>query len=50
MLKTLCWQGKVGFIPFPSLINSDGVDAHKNGIVLEQSGKRYLLATVSEGN
>ena len=39
---------KGDFIPFPSLTNYDEMDANENGIVLEQNGKRYLLATVSE--
>ncbi len=38
---------KGDFIPFPSLTEYNNLDAHDNGIVLEQNGKRYLLATAS---
>ena len=39
---------KGNFIPLPSLTNSDDMDANDHGFVLEQNGKRYLLATVNE--
>jgi hypothetical protein len=39
---------KGDFIPFPSLTSNDNVNAYEDGIVIEQNGKRYMLATVSE--
>ncbi|MBX2861933.1 MAG: hypothetical protein KTR27_00135 [Leptolyngbyaceae cyanobacterium MAG.088] len=54
--KTKTTSGKVmgmmtekgKFIPFPSLTNDDDMDAYSDGIVIEQYGKRYLLATSNE--
>ncbi len=40
---------KGDFIPFTSLANDDDMDAN-DGIVVEQNGKRYLLATLGEQN
>ena len=39
---------KGDFIPFPSLTNGDNINAYDDGILIEQYGKRYLLASSVE--
>ncbi|MEM9265826.1 MAG: hypothetical protein AAGA46_09910 [Cyanobacteria bacterium P01_F01_bin.13] len=36
------------FIPLPSLTNGEDMNADNNGVVIEQNGHRYLLATVKQ--